>query len=163
MPVGHARDGDRVLLHGSTGSRLFRTIAGGAPLCITVTLLDGLLVARSLFESSMHYRSVVILGRGVPLKGADKARGLDVLADALLPGRRTDARPPTPKELAATSVVAVPLEEWSVKVSDGEPEVVEDDAGWSPWTGLLPLQLTPGVPVTSEGGDPPAYVREWHR
>jgi hypothetical protein len=163
MPVGHARDGDRLLLHGSTGSRLFRTVATGAPLCITITLLDGLLVARSLFESSMHYRSAVILGSGIALKGAAKARGLDVLADALLPGRRADARPPTRKELAATSVVAVPLEEWSVKVSAGEPEVVEDDAGWAPWTGLVPLQLTPGVPVTSEGGTPPSYVCEWHR
>jgi nitroimidazol reductase NimA-like FMN-containing flavoprotein (pyridoxamine 5'-phosphate oxidase superfamily) len=163
MPVGHARDGDRLLLHGSTGSRLFRAVATGAPVCITVTLLDGLLVARSLFESSMHYRCVVVLGRGVALKGAAKAAALDVLADALLPGRRVDARPPTRKELAATTVVAVPLEEWSVKVSNGEPEVVEDDAGWAPWTGLVPLRLTPGEPVTSEGGEPPGYVAEWHR
>jgi hypothetical protein len=163
MPVGHARDGDRLLLHGSTGSRLFRTVAAGAPLCVTVTLLDGLLVARSLFESSMHYRSVVVLGRGSALHGAAKAAGLDVLADALLPGRRADARPPTRRELAATSVVAVPLEEWSVKVSDGEPEVVEEDEGWSPWTGLVPLRLAPGVPVTCEGDQPPAYVAAWQR
>jgi uncharacterized protein len=163
MPVGHARDGERLLLHGSTGSRLFRTVAEGAPLCVTVTLLDGLLVARSLFESSMHYRSVVVLGRGTPLHGAAKAAGLDVLADALLPGRRADARPPSRRELAATAVVAVPLEEWSVKVSDSEPEVIEEDGGWSPWTGLVPLRLTPGVPVTCEGGAPPAYVASWQR
>jgi nitroimidazol reductase NimA-like FMN-containing flavoprotein (pyridoxamine 5'-phosphate oxidase superfamily) len=163
MPVGHARDGERLLLHGSSGSRLFRTVADGAPLCVTVTLLDGLLVARSLFESSMHYRSVVVLGRGTGLHGAAKAAALDVLADALLPGRRADARPPTRRELAATSVVAVPLEEWSVKVSDNNPEVVEEDDGWSPWTGLVPLRLTPGIPQTVEGGDPPAYVRQWHR
>jgi hypothetical protein len=163
MPVGHARDGERLLLHGSSGSRLFRTVAEGAPLCVTVTLLDGLLVARSLFESSMHYRSVVVLGRGTPLHGAAKAAGLDVLADALLPGRRADARPPTRRELAATSVVAVPLEEWSVKVSDREPEVVEEDEGWTPWTGLVPLRLTPGVPVTCEGDTPPAYVVSWQR
>jgi nitroimidazol reductase NimA-like FMN-containing flavoprotein (pyridoxamine 5'-phosphate oxidase superfamily) len=163
MPVGHARDGERLLLHGSTGSRLFRTVAEGAPLCVTVTLLDGLLVARSLFESSMHYRSVVVLGRGTPLNGAAKAAALDVLADALLPGRRADARPPTRRELAATSVVAVPLEEWSVKVSDREPEVVEEDEGWAPWTGLVPLRLTPGVPQTVEGADPPAYIRQWQR
>jgi nitroimidazol reductase NimA-like FMN-containing flavoprotein (pyridoxamine 5'-phosphate oxidase superfamily) len=163
MPVGHARDGERLLLHGSTGSRLFRTVAEGAPLCITVTLLDGLLVARSLFESSMHYRSVVVLGRGTPLNGSAKATALDVLADALLPGRRADARPPTRRELAATSVVAVPLEEWSVKVSAGQPEVVEEDEGWAPWTGLVPLQLTPGTPVTVEGDEPPAYIRTWQR
>jgi uncharacterized protein len=163
MPVGHARDGERLLLHGSTGSRLFRTVAEGAPVCVTVTLLDGLLVARSLFESSMHYRSVVVLGRGTPLDGDAKAAGLDVLADALLPGRRADARPPTRRELAATSVVAVPLEEWSVKVSDGEPAVIEEDEGWTPWTGLVPLRLTPGAPVTREGGAPPAYVASWQR
>jgi uncharacterized protein len=163
MPVGHARDGERLLLHGSTGSRLFRTVAEGAPLCVTVTLLDGLLVARSLFESSMHYRSVVVLGRGTLLHGAAKSAGLDVLADALLPGRRADARPPSRRELAATAVVAVPLEEWSVKVSDSEPEVIEEDGGWSPWTGLVPLRLTPGVPVTVEGGAPPAYVASWQR
>jgi nitroimidazol reductase NimA-like FMN-containing flavoprotein (pyridoxamine 5'-phosphate oxidase superfamily) len=163
MPVGHARDGDRLLLHGSTGSRLFRTVVDGAPLCITVTLLDGLLVARSLFESSMHYRSVVVLGRGTALHGDAKSAALDVLADALLPGRRADARPPTRRELAATSVVAVPLEEWSVKVSAGEPEVVEEDEGWAPWTGLVPLRLTPGTPKTCEGNDPPAYVTTWQR
>jgi nitroimidazol reductase NimA-like FMN-containing flavoprotein (pyridoxamine 5'-phosphate oxidase superfamily) len=163
MPVGHARDGERLLLHGSTGSRLFRVVAGGAPLCVTVTLLDGLLVARSLFESSMHYRSVVVLGRGTALHGAAKAAALDVLADALLPGRRAEARPPTRRELAATSVVAVPLEEWSVKVSDREPEVIEEDEGWAPWTGLLPLRLSAGTPRTSEGGTAPAYVRQWHR
>jgi hypothetical protein len=163
MPVGHARDGDRLLLHGSTGSRLFRTVAEGGPLCVTVTLLDGLLVARSLFESSMHYRSVVVLGCGTPLHGAAKAAGLDVLADHLLPGRRADARPPTRRELAATSVVAIPLEEWSVKVSAGEPEVIEEDDGWTPWTGLVPLRLTPGDPVTNEGGAPPAYITMWQR
>jgi nitroimidazol reductase NimA-like FMN-containing flavoprotein (pyridoxamine 5'-phosphate oxidase superfamily) len=163
MPVGHARDGDRLLLHGSTGSRLFRTVADGAPLCVTVTLLDGLLVARSLFESSMHYRSVVVLGTGTALHGSPKAAALDVLADALLPGRRADARPPTRRELAATSVVAVPLEEWSVKVSAGEPEVVEEDEGWAPWTGLVPLRLTPGSPVTVEGDEPPAYIGQWQR
>jgi nitroimidazol reductase NimA-like FMN-containing flavoprotein (pyridoxamine 5'-phosphate oxidase superfamily) len=155
IPVGHARDGDRLLLHGSTGSRLFRTVAEGAPVCVTVTILDGLVAARSLFESSMHYRSVVVLGSGAALNGVAKAAALDVLADALLPGRRRDARPPTRRELAATSVVAIPLEEWSVKVGDGPPDVVEDDAGWAPWT--------PGVPITTEGGDPPAYVRDWQR
>jgi nitroimidazol reductase NimA-like FMN-containing flavoprotein (pyridoxamine 5'-phosphate oxidase superfamily) len=163
MPVGHARDGERLLLHGSSGSRLFRTVADGAPLCVTVTLLDGLLVARSLFESSMHYRSVVVLGRGTPLNGAAKAAALDVLADALLPGRRVDARPPTRRELAATSVVAVPLEEWSVKVSAGQPAVIEEDEGWTPWTGLVPLRLSPGTPVTVEGDEPPAYIRQWQR
>jgi hypothetical protein len=163
MPCGYARDGDRVLLHGSTGSRLFRALGSGAPACITVTLLDGLLAARSLFESSMHYRCAVILGTGHSLAGADKRAALDVLSDALLPGRRADARPPSRRELAATSVVGVPIAEWSVKVSNGEPEVVAEDDGWAPWTGLVPLRLTPGAPMTFEGDAVPAYVATWRR
>jgi uncharacterized protein len=162
MPCGYARDGDELLLHGSTGSRLFRALAAGNPACVTVTLLDGLVVATSLFESSMHYRSAVVLGCGRSLVGAEKRRALDVLADALLPGRRADARPPNRKEVAATSVVALPIDEWSVKVSDAPPEVVDDDAGWSPWTGVLPLRLRPDPPITDSGGDAPDYVVGWH-
>ncbi len=163
MPCGYARDGDRVLLHGSTGSRLFRALGGGHPACVTVTLLDGLVVATSLFESSMHYRSAVVLGQGTALRGDDKRRALDLLADALLPGRRADARPPNRRELAATSVIAVPIEEWSVKVSDSPPEFVADDEGWSPWAGVVPLRLRPGRPITELGGKPPSYVTRWHR
>jgi uncharacterized protein len=163
MPCGYARDEDRLLLHGSTGSRLFRDLAGGLAACVTITLLDGLVVATSLFESSMHYRSAVVLGHGTALRGAEKRRALDVLADSLLPGRRVDARPPNRRELAATSVVAIPMDEWSVKVSDSPPEVVDDDAGWTPWTGIVALQLRPGSPITASGGTPPSYVRRWHR
>jgi len=163
MPCGFARDGDRILLHGSTGSRLFRAVGSGAPVCITVTLLDGLLAARSLFESSMHYRCAVVLGAGHSLTGADKRAALDVLADALMPGRRADARPPSKRELAATAVVAVPIAEWSVKVSDAEPEVVEEDEGWTPWTGLVPLRLEPSTPVSFEGDAVPPYVADWQR
>jgi hypothetical protein len=163
MPCGYARDGDRLLLHGSTGSRLFRALAHGRPACVTVTHLDGLVVATSLFESSMHYRSAVVLGQGVALVGEPKKRALDVLADALLPGRRADARPPNRKELAATTVITLPIEEWSVKVSDSPPEFVDDDAGWDPWSGVVPLQLRPGPPITDRGGSPPAYITSWHQ
>jgi uncharacterized protein len=163
MPCGYARDGDSLLLHGSTGSRLFRALAGGAPACVTVTLLDGLVVATSLFESSMHYRSAVVLGVGATMIGAEKKHALDVLADALLPGRRVDARPPNKRELAATCVIAIPIEEWSVKVSDGPPLFIDDDAGWDPWSGVVPLQLQPGEPITSRGGKPPSYVTGWHK
>jgi nitroimidazol reductase NimA-like FMN-containing flavoprotein (pyridoxamine 5'-phosphate oxidase superfamily) len=163
MPCGYARDEDRLLLHGSTGSRLFRALASGSPACVTVTLLDGLVVATSLFESSMHYRSAVVLGHGTTLIGAEKRRALDVLADALLPGRRADARPPNKRELAATSVIAVPIDEWSVKVSDSPPETVADDAGWDPWSGVVPLRLRPTKPITETGGAPPPYVLRWHR
>jgi hypothetical protein len=163
MPCGYARDDRRMLLHGSTGSRLFRALSAGSPTCITVTLLDGLVVARSLFESSMHYRSAVVLGRGEALSGSEKERALDLLSDALLPGRREDARPPTRRELAATTVVAVPIDEWSLKVSSGAPEVVSDDEGWMPWTGIVPLRLQPLEPITHEGGEPPAYAQRWQR
>jgi uncharacterized protein len=163
MPCGYARDDDRLLLHGSTGSRLFRALASGLPACVTITLLDGLVVATSLFESSMHYRSAVVLGHGTALRGPAKRRALDVLSDALLPGRRADARPPSRRELAATTVIALPMDEWSVKVSDSPPEVVADDEGWSPWTGIVPLRLRPDPPVTASGGPPPGYVAGWHR
>jgi hypothetical protein len=163
MPCGYARDGNRLLLHGSTGSRLFRALAAGVPACVTITLLDGLVVATSLFESSMHYRSVVVLGTGTPLRGPAKRAALDLLADHLLPGRRDDARPPNRKELAATSVIAMVMDEWSAKVSDSPPEHVDDDAGWSPWAGVVPLRLVAQAPITDRGGVPPAYVRDWHR
>jgi nitroimidazol reductase NimA-like FMN-containing flavoprotein (pyridoxamine 5'-phosphate oxidase superfamily) len=163
MPCGYARDEDRLLLHGSTGSRLFRALASGLAACVTVTLLDGLVVATSLFESSMHYRTAIVLGQGSTVLGADKKRSLDVLADALLPGRRVDARPPNKRELAATMVVAIPIDEWSVKVSDKPPEFIPDDEGWSPWAGVVPLQLRPGKPITDRGGTPPTYVTRWHR
>ncbi|HTR71419.1 MAG TPA: pyridoxamine 5'-phosphate oxidase family protein [Mycobacteriales bacterium] len=163
LPCGYARDEDRLLLHGSTGSRLFRSLAAGQPACVTITILDGLVVATSLFESSMHYRSAIVLGSGTSLIGADKRRALDVLADHLLPGRRADARPPNRRELAATMVIAVAMQEWSVKVSDAPPEVVPDDAGWSPWTGIVPLAQQPGRVRTISGGSVPGYVLDWHR
>jgi uncharacterized protein len=163
MPCGYARDGDNLLLHGSTGSRLFRALGSGHPACVTVTLLDGLVVATSLFESSMHYRSAVVLGVGTTLIGAPKKHALDVLADALLPGRRADARPPNKRELAATCVISIPINEWSVKVSDSPPDYIADDKGWDPWSGVVPLQLQPGAPITERGGHPPSYVTGWHR
>ena len=119
LPVAYARDGDRVLVHGSTGSRLFGTLAAGAPACLTVTLLDGLVVARSVFESSMHYRSVMVLGVAAELDEAAKLAGLERITDHLMPGRWADARRPNRKELAATTVLALPLTEWSVKVDVG--------------------------------------------
>jgi nitroimidazol reductase NimA-like FMN-containing flavoprotein (pyridoxamine 5'-phosphate oxidase superfamily) len=163
MPCGYARDDNQLLLHGSTGSRLFRALASGVPACVTITILDGLVVATSLFESSMHYRCAVILGRGTSLIGAEKKGALDILADALLPGRRADARPPNKRELAATTVVSIPMDEWSLKVSDSPPETVPDDAGWAPWSGVVPLQLRPGAPITEFGGTAPSYVTGWHK
>jgi nitroimidazol reductase NimA-like FMN-containing flavoprotein (pyridoxamine 5'-phosphate oxidase superfamily) len=120
VPVGCARDGDRLLLHGSTGSRLFRRLASGVELCATVTLLDGMVLARSAFESSMHYRCAMVFGHAVEVD--DKVAALRVMSEAWLPGRWETLRPPNPRELAATMVVALPLTEWSVKVSDAPPD-----------------------------------------
>jgi len=158
LPCAYAREGERLLLHGSTGSRLLRSLAAGVPACVTVTLLDGLVYAKSLFHSSMHYRSAMVLGRGVAVADELKEHALHVISDHLMPGRWEEARPPSRKELAATAVVALPLDEASVKVSASPPDVDPDDEGWSPWTGVVPLQLQPGMPISQDGIPVPGYV-----
>jgi nitroimidazol reductase NimA-like FMN-containing flavoprotein (pyridoxamine 5'-phosphate oxidase superfamily) len=147
LPVAYARDGDRVLVHGSTGSRLFRTLAAGAPACLTVTLVDGLVLARSAFESSMHYRSAMVLGRLSRLDDEDQLAALEVLTEHLLPGRWAQLRPPKPRELAATMVLAMPLDEWSVKVSDAPPDDPDDDLDAPVWAGVVPIVESYGPPV----------------
>ena len=119
LPIAVARDSDDVLLHGSTGSRWLRLLAQGIPVSLAVTALDGLLVARSAFESSMHYRSAVLFGRCVTVDGDAKVAALDLITDALIPGRVAEVRRPSAKELAATLVLRMEVQEWTVKVSDG--------------------------------------------
>ncbi len=150
LPVGYARDGDRVLVHGSTGSRLMRALAAGTPACLTVTLLDGLVLARSAFESSMNYRCAMAFGTFSTLEGDEKLAGLRTLTDHLLPDRWSLLRPPLPKELAATLVLAMPLTEWSVKVSDGPPDDPPEDRDWPVWAGVIPIVETLGDPVPDE-------------
>ena len=147
VPMACARDGDRLLLHGSTGSRLMRLLAAGAPTCVTVTLLDGLVYARSAFESSMNYRSAMILGSCTALEGDDALEGLRLLTEHLLPQRWSTLRAPTRKELAATSVLSLPLTEWSVKISDGPPDDDPRDLDDPVWAGVVPLSLQPGTPL----------------
>lgn len=165
LPVAYARDGDRVLVHGSTGSRLFRALAGGAPTCLTVTLLDGLVLARSVFESSMRYRSVMVLGSCEVLEGQDKLAGLRRITEHLMPGRWADARQPNDKELAATLVLALPTDECSVKVSAGWPDDEEADLDLPVWAGVVPMRTVQGRPIPAPGlrGDPPVppYVTRW--
>ncbi len=167
IPVAYARDGDSVLFHGSTASRLFRSLAAGAPTCLTVTLLDGLVLARSLFESSMHYRSAMVLGVATVLDGDAKVRGLERVSEHLMPGRWADARQPNRKELAATLVLALPIAEWSVKVSDGPPDDAAEDLDLPVWAGVLPLHETYGEPSDApdlrDGLEVPGYVRDWSR
>lgn len=166
VPVGYARDGERVLFHGSTGSRLFRSLAAGARTCLTVTLLDGLVLARSSFESSMNYRSAMVLGSCEVLEGEEKERALRVISDHLLPDRWDDIRPPSRKELAATLVLALPLDEASGKISAGPPEDAEEDLDRPVWAGVVPIVESFGVPEPDAAGaafPTPAYLETWSR
>ena len=151
LPVGIGRDGDTLLIHGSTGSGIFREMADGRQLSIAVTLLDGLVYARSAFESSIHYRSAVIMGTATVVDGEEKLKALSILTNHMMPGRWEEVRETTKKELAATMVLRVPLERVSVKVSDGGPDEFEDDGDdRSIWAGVLPLRVVAGDPVASE-------------
>jgi hypothetical protein len=146
IPTGIARDGDRVLVHGSTGSGWMRQLAGGAEACVTVTSLHGVVVARSTFESSFHYRSAVLFGRFTPLEGAEKRRALDVVAEHFIPGRTREVRASTAKELAATLVLAMPIDTWSLKVSEQWPEDEQSDVEGDAWAGVVPMGTTFGEP-----------------
>jgi nitroimidazol reductase NimA-like FMN-containing flavoprotein (pyridoxamine 5'-phosphate oxidase superfamily) len=163
LPCAYARDRDTLLLHGSTGSRLLRSVAAGMPTCVTVTLLDGIVYARSVFHSSMNYRSVMVLGRGCTVADDDKERALHRIAEHIMPGRWPDARPPSRKELAATLVVSLPLDEVSVKVGAGLPAVEPEDADWHAWSGLLPLTEQAGPARSVDDDAVPDYVRGWQR
>jgi uncharacterized protein len=144
LPMAYARDGDRLLLHGSTASRLMRLLAEGAPACVSVTHLDGIVVARSAFESSMQYRSALVLGRCRP--AADHEVALARITDGLLPGRWAEARPMRAREAAATSIVELALEEWSVKVSTDGPGDPDEDRRTDVWAGVLPVRTVVGEP-----------------
>ena len=150
LPVAVAPDGDRVLMHGSTGSRMFRSLAGGAPACLTVTHIDGLVLARSAFESSMNYRSLVVLGTAESLDGAEKEVALHTLSDHLAPGRWDLLRPMRAKEVAATTVLALPLSEFSIKSRAGGPADPED-ADWPVWSGQLPIGMFAGALIPEPG------------
>ncbi|MBU6244885.1 MAG: pyridoxamine 5'-phosphate oxidase family protein [Actinomycetales bacterium] len=170
IPVGYGRRGDDVLFHGSTGSRLFRSLAAGQPTCLTVTLLDGLVLARSAFESSMNYRSVMVLGVARRLSGDDELDALRAISEHLLPGRWADIRHPSAKERAATLTLALPLDECSVKVRTGGPEDLEEDVAdpvfGGVWAGHVPLTESFGAPVPCDNntaGLTPTYIETWHR
>ena len=160
IPTLHARVGDEVYVHGSSASRTLRMLADGIAACLTVTLLDGIVFARSVFEHSMNYRSVVVLGTAVPVDEADeKLVALEAFTEKLLPGRWAEARPPTRKELKATSILRLPVDEASAKIRDGGPDDGDTpDAELDVWAGHLPLvvralppvpdpSLLPGIPV----------------
>ena len=149
IPTLHARIGDAVYVHGSSASRTLRALAGAVPVCLTVTLLDGLVLARSVFEMSVNYRSVVVLGEARAVTDRDeKLRALEAFTEQVLPGRWAAVRGPTPHELKATSILVLPLDEASAKVSEGGPDDGESaDAALPVWAGHLPLHVVPGEPV----------------
>jgi nitroimidazol reductase NimA-like FMN-containing flavoprotein (pyridoxamine 5'-phosphate oxidase superfamily) len=148
IPTLHARVGDEVYIHLSTASRMQRTLAGGVPCCLTVTLLDGVVLARSAFLHSANYRSVVVVGqaRRVPA-GEERLRAVEAFSEQLLPGRWPDLRPPTPQELKATQVLALPLDEASAKIRTGPPMDEDDDLDRDVWAGVIPLRLAAAPPV----------------
>jgi uncharacterized protein len=141
LPVGYGRDGERLLIHGSTGAGLLRRAAAGAQVAVVVTLLDGLVYARSMFDSSMNYRSAVVFGQTTALSGDAKLDALRLISERLMPGRWSEVRPPKPKELAATLVLELPLDEASVKIRTGPPsEDHPDQEDPLAWSGVLPLR-----------------------
>jgi nitroimidazol reductase NimA-like FMN-containing flavoprotein (pyridoxamine 5'-phosphate oxidase superfamily) len=145
IPTLHARIGDEVFIHGSAASRMVTLLGAGLPACLTVTLIDGLVLARSAFHHSMNYRSVVVLGTARFVEGPDqRAAALEAFTEKLLPGRWDEVRPPTRQELKGTRVLALPLDEASAKVRTGGP--VDDAADYASdaWAGVVPLRVTPG-------------------
>ncbi len=148
LPFACARDGDSVILHGSTGGGVLR-ISAKTPIAVEITHVDGLVYARSLFESSMHYRSAVILGEPEVLTGEDRVAALDLLSEHLFPGRGEEVRNHTAKELAATLVLRLSLSRASVKVSQGPADDPDDGESRDVWAGVVPLRITAGEPVAA--------------
>ena len=148
LPIGFARIDDEVVIHGSTGSPWLSALAGGAPAAVSVTTLDGVVVARSGFESSFHYRSAVLFGT-FEMVTEDKVRYLEILTDTFIPGRVAELRASTRKELAATVVLRLPIgsDNWSLKISDGWPEDPESDVAAGGWAGVVPITTSYGTPL----------------
>ena len=168
IPTMFARVGDELYLHGSAASRMLRNLSAGAPVCVTVTLIDGLVLARSVFNHSMNYRSVVALGQAKLIdEPAEKLRALQAFTEKLIPGRWQDARQPNEKELKATSIVRLPLTEISAKVRTGPVEDDPEDYALRVWAGVIPLRLVPDAPIRDERCDPsistPPYASNFKR
>src|SRR6202140_671093 len=168
IPTGYGRVGDCLYIHGSAASRMLRRVDEGIAVCVTVTLLDGLVLARSIFNHSMNYRSVMILGTAVAVTDAkEKLEALRLLSEHILPGRWAESRQPTEKELKATLVMRLPIEEFSAKVRQGPPIDDEDDYGFPTWAGVIPLEVVAGKPIDDPKLDPereaPTYVRTYSR
>jgi nitroimidazol reductase NimA-like FMN-containing flavoprotein (pyridoxamine 5'-phosphate oxidase superfamily) len=168
IPAGYGRKDDTLYIHGSTASRMFRTLAAGAEVCVTVTLLDGLVLARSAFHHSMNYRSVIIFGRASVINDpVAKLAALQAFTEHVAPGRWLEIRPPSPKELQATMVLAIPLKEVSAKVRTGLPHDDEEDYALPVWAGVLPFSNATGEPLPDDRLPAriqiPEYLRQYDR
>ncbi|HEY2108736.1 MAG TPA: pyridoxamine 5'-phosphate oxidase family protein [Candidatus Acidoferrales bacterium] len=168
IPTGFARVNDTLYIHGSAASRMLRTLADGVQVCVTVTLIDGIVMARSGFHSSMNYRSVVILGRATQVEGRDeKLIALAAFSEQVMPGRWKDLRETTDAELKGTLVLSLPVKEVSAKLRTGPPKDDEEDYALPLWAGVVPLKLTAGTPINDPllptGIEPPGYARNYKR
>jgi len=168
IPTLFARVGEAIYFHGSAASRMLRNLGEGIPVCITVTLADGFVLARSVFNHSMNYRSVVALGKATIVDGStEKLGALHAFTDKILPGRWNDARQPNEKELKATNILRLPLTEVSAKVRSGPP--IDDDADYAlpVWAGVIPFHVAADAPIRDEGCDPaiplPQYLQNFKR
>jgi len=168
IPTGYGRDGDMLYIHGSAASRMLKEVNQGVAVCVTVTLLDGLVLARSIFNHSMNYRSVVILGQARVIEGpAEKLEALRRLSEHIVPGRWKDSRFPNERELKATTILRLPIEEFSAKVRQGPVIDDAEDMAYPTWAGILPLTVVPGAPIPDERLeseiDVPGYVKNYER
>jgi uncharacterized protein len=166
IPTGFGRSGDHLYIHGSAASRMLRNLDQGISVCVTVTLLDGLVLARSIFNHSMNYRSVVVLGTAVIVSDpAEKLEALRLLSEHILPGRWAESRFPNEKELKATTVLKLPISEASAKVRSGPPIDDDEDYAFQTWAGVIPLTIAVGAPIADDRCDreAPDYVRHYVR
>ncbi len=168
IPTGYARIADTLYIHGSAASRMLRALSQGIDVCVTVTLLDGLVLARSAFHHSINYRSVVVFGRArVVEHDEEKMTALEAFTEQVVPGRWAEVRWPNEQELKATSVLALPLAEASAKVRTGPPLDDEEDMNWPVWAGVVPLHLAASAPVTAPDlrvdAAPPSYALRYNR
>lgn len=168
IPTSYGRKDANIYIHGSAASRMLRQMKDGVPVCVTVTLLDGLVLARSVFNHSMNYRSVVVLGKATLVDDPnEKLAGLKVLSDHILRGRWDDSRQPNEQELKATSLLRLPIEEFSAKVRTGPPIDDAEDMNFPTWAGILPLEMKAGTPISDPQLDAsihlPAYLRLYSR
>lgn len=166
IPTIHARDGDTLYVHGSPGSRMLRTAKERVDICVTVTLLDGLVLARSVYNHSMNYRSAVVLGRANEVTGRhEKLRAMQRVVEHVVPGRWDDARRPNDGEIKGTTILALPLDEASAKIRYGPPTDDDDDLELPVWAGVIPLRIEPSDPLPAPGVDtsPPRYAAQYGR